>query len=133
MPNNIPHFKYRKINGYGKNLICIEVDGKVIHEVQNLYDFYKTFGFTEELGKSGILPEEFIWTEYVKDNEANYFACTQMHIIDYLKRFSELFRETYGAQCDSWIAAYAKSTATRDKKCVSCKMNPHCSNLAPEY
>lgn len=132
MQIKIPHFKYSIATDSSSHVLFIEADGKVIHEADSSEEFYKTFGYNQELKNSGVLPEEFIRKEYVKDNELNYyFACMQMHIIDYLRDYSVQFRETYGNQCDSWIAAYAEIVATRGEKCAPCRMNSYCTKLKP--
>ena len=129
MLNNIPHFKYHKANSPSYHSLCIEVDGKVIHEIDNLDEFYKTFGYTQAERHAGVLPEEFIWEKYVKENGENYFACKQMHLIDYLKRCSWVFRNTYGNLCEHWVAFYANSMHTKSDKCAACKHNLTCSYL----
>ena len=133
MQINIPHFKYSTSTGSGSPVLTIEADGKVVHEADSLDEFYKTFGYTQELKQAGVSPEDFLRDEYVKDNQLNYyFACMQMHIIDYLRNCSEQFRKAHGDQCNGWIAAYAEVVATRAEKCAPCRMNPFCTKLNPE-
>ena len=133
MQVQIPHFKYSISTDPINPVLSIEADGKVIHEEACSDEFYKAFGYNQQLKNAGVLPEEFISKEYIKDNEINYYlACMQMHIIDYLKNYSEPFKASYADQCDNWISGYAEIVATRGEKCASCRMMPYCIKLKPE-
>ncbi|MBI3479945.1 MAG: hypothetical protein HY016_06260 [Nitrosomonadales bacterium] len=59
MPMGMPHFKYFT-NATHR---CIEVDGEEIHKIENLDAFYNEFGYTTDIGKTGVLPDEFIWDD----------------------------------------------------------------------
>jgi len=125
MQNQMPHFKYRFItNRANKHVACIEVERRVVHEIRNLDEFYKTFGYDQHIAQAGILPDEFIWEKYIQSPDGDFSACLQMHIIEYLKKHSAAFREEYGNQCEGWLAAHAEVRAKRGMACAACRMEP---------
>jgi len=126
MQTDIPHFKYRskalscRQSGY-IDFGCIEADGEVIHKIENLAEFHKAFGYTQDMAKAGILPDEFIWEEYIRDAAANCATCFQIRILEYLIEHSAFFRKKYGNQCDNWIAAHAEARSAKGAACCACK------------
>ena len=78
------------------------------------------------MAKEGILPDEFIWDEYIKAGSVKSTACMQMHIIEYLNKFSGSFRKKYSDQYKSWIVADAKPE--NEDLCFSCDLKPFCSD-----
>lgn len=127
---NIPHVDYYAKRISSKSVLCIEVDGQVMHEINGLDDienFYTVFGYTREMAKAGVLPDEFIWSEYVNGAAAKYSACYRLHIIGYLNKHSVQFRNKYGEQSEKWIAAHADTKAAGDELCFICRMKPFCS------
>lgn len=126
----IPQIKYHA-KGRTAQLGFIEIDGECVHELHDLDAFYQVFGYSAEVSKAGILPDEFIWDKYIKDN-SRYTHCLQIHLIDYLKSHSEAFRKKYGVHADVWITYHAKSTAVKNDLCAACRMLPACSeNFLP--
>ena len=128
MHNPIPHFKYRFVNISSRRIPCIETCGRVIHEIRNLEEFYSLFGYSPEMSKAGVLPDEYIWAEYIKDSSADFTPCIQMHIIEYLRKHSIAFNKEYGDQCESWIAEHDKIKTERGIACAACRMKPYCEN-----
>lgn len=99
-----------------------------MHEItgfMELNKFYGVFGYTKEIAMAGNLPDEFIWTEYVS-GAAKYSVCYQMHIIEYLNKHSEKFRNLYGEECGVWLTAHAEEKAAEDSLCVACRIKPGC-------
>jgi hypothetical protein len=96
-----------------------------------LNEFYAAFGYTKEINKTGILPEEFIWEEYIKDG-ASHTECMQTHLIEYLNIHSGKFRSKYGDRCDEWITAHAKTRNEKSDLCFTCRMKPFCSTNMPQ-
>lgn len=127
MQIQIPHFRRRAGNGMDRHSEFIEMDGECIHKIENLDDFYKAFGYTEDIAKSGLLPEEFIWEEYIKGNALVFTECLQVHIIEYLRKHSDKFKHKYGEQAMNWIAAYAKTISSRGMSCAACRKNRVCT------
>lgn len=126
MHSLIPHFKYRFATISNKLVACIESDKKVIHEILNLDEFYSVFGYTQEISQTGVLPDEFIWAEYIKGSSADFSSCIQIHIIEYLRKYSDTFQKEYGSQCDSWIAAHNEVMVEKGAACVACRMKLFC-------
>ncbi len=98
---------------------CIELDGDAIHSITDLNEFYKYLGYSQEIGLSGILPEEFVWDTYFKDSVKNCASCYQLHIIDFLLRYSKTFAKKYGNQCHKLITPHTASKAQCSAK--TCK------------
>jgi hypothetical protein len=126
MQNQIPHIKHRTRGSY-KQLGFIEIDGEFIHDIKNLDEFYRAFGYSVEIAKAGILPDEFIWTEYIKDAPLAFTNCLQIHIIEYLLKHSDTFREKYRENCADWISAHVEAVTARGVLCATCRMKPYCS------
>jgi len=127
---NIPHVNYYAKRISSKNILFIEVDGQVMHKIDRFDDiekFYRLFGYASEMANSGILPDEFIWNEYLEGAAAKYSACYRMHIVEYLNNYSPSFRNKYGEQCEKWIAAHANTKVAGDELCFFCRMKPFCS------
>jgi len=122
MQDPMPYFKYRYVNILNKRIPCIETGGKIIHEIRDLEEFYRMFGYTPQASKAGLLPDEFIWSEYTNNAAADYSSCIQMHIVEYLGKHSDTFRQEYGTRWQNWLADHAKSREARGGGCVACRM-----------
>jgi hypothetical protein len=81
------------------------------------------------MAKAGILPDEFIWEEYVKDCAVNFESCLQMHIIEYLNKHSTIFKEKYDNQYEGLLARHALEREARGVACFVCRMKPFCIRL----
>ena len=127
MQNSIPHFRHCPRGGSDKQYGFIAIDGEFLHKIENLDEFYRAFGYTAEMAKEGILPDEFIWDEYIKDAPVAYTDCLQIHIIEYLLRHSDTFRKRYSCQSVSWIAEHVEAVTARGVLCATCRMKPFCS------
>lgn len=123
--SNIPHFNYQLSSIHHPHFQCIEVDGEVIHHIQDLDAFYAVFGYTPAMKQSYVSPEEFIWAEYVNDSNIQHANCMQMRIMEYLNKYSVAFREKYGAQYGRLLAAHAEEIAARGVTCIVCRMRHH--------
>jgi hypothetical protein len=126
MQNKIPHFQFHTVKNSSSYASCIEMDGEVIHYISNPDEFFKEFGYTADMRMAGVLPEEFIWDEYVKDPVSKFITCRQIHMIRFLKKHSDTFIRKYGNQCENWLATYAKVTAASGVACFACRMRPLC-------
>ena len=128
----IPHFEYESSSSTNKFVGAIKLDGKEIHHIQNMYEFYQYFGYTKSDAKEGVLPDEFIWMEYVNNHAADFTPCAQMHIIRYLEAHSDKFKEQYASQYKKWFDGHAKIRLQKGVVCASCKMNPYCEDVKPK-
>lgn len=90
--------------------ISISVKDETVYTVELLRydDFYAHLGYTEELKKAGILPDEFIWNQYTTDGCKESAAALQIKLIEYLSKYSITFMEQYGTECKSWISLLLK-------------------------
>ena len=126
MQKRKPNFTYtphRISNGY---VTSIEIDGQPIHKIKNIEAFYKEFGYTEEMRKDGVLPDEFIWDEYTKGNPSTHSACLQMHIIEYLAKNCDAFITEYGDQYQNWFDDHVELVTEKESYCVTCRAKPFC-------
>jgi len=126
MQNQIPHFKYNTSANMKKQLGHIAADGVILHWINNLDEFYKALGYTASMAKVGIMPDEFIWDEYIKEGAVNSTDCLQKHIIEYLSQHSDNFRKEHGDQYKSWLASHDGAIKEKDERCLSCNMNAFC-------
>lgn len=127
--HNIPRFKFVSTNLNQAHFRWILAGDEAIHHVTNLNEFYKEFGYSEEMAKAGILPDEFIWEEYIKDSEVDFDNCIQMHIVEYLNKHSPTFKEKYGNQREGLLASHAIEREARGVACFACRMQPFCNHL----
>ena len=127
----IPHFKYDLKNAASASFSCIEADGKIIHRIADAHEFYRAFGYKEDMARQGILPEEFIWAEYVKGRNASFSSCIQVHIIEYLNTHSATFRQMYGKQYASLLEQHARAREAGGLSCAACRVNLPCNMKQP--
>jgi hypothetical protein len=118
----IPHFNYRFVNVSRKRVPCIEVDGKVFHEIRELDRFYAYFGFSPATCRPDMLPDEFIWSEYTNSPSERFSDCVQIHIMRYLKDHSDTFNREYGELFDALLARHVTNMAQMGEFCIACKM-----------
>ena len=125
--SKIPHFSYIINSPKHKQYRCIVTKGEVIDKIDDLNEFYKTFGYTDELAQAGILADEFIWTEYVEDS--NLDVCMQMHIAEYLNNHSPKFREQYGNEYEAHVKEHVAARKNRGFACFACRHKPFCKDV----
>jgi hypothetical protein len=119
----IPRFNYVSRSGQ-PHFGDIVADGETFHHVNKPDEFYAAFGYTEELAKTGVLPDEFIWTEYIKDERLA--PCAQMHIMEYLIEHSSKFAELYGDEYRVLVLEHVRARAARGYPCYACKWVSSC-------
>ncbi len=125
MSSVMPHFKFGFTNISGARVLCIESGGKVLCEVSDPGEFYRVFGYRADPAQQpDLLPDEFLWAEYVNNPVADFSACLQIHIVDYLRKHSPSFMQEFGKHYEQWIADHASLRATRGKSCIACRFNP---------
>ena len=124
MSDVMPHFKFNYVDISGRRLLRIEAGGKVLHDVENLNEFYQVFGYRADPEmQADLLPDEFVWAEYINKPQADFSSCVQVHIIEYLNAHSEVFKSEYGHHFDKWIADHAHARAERGVCCVACRLS----------
>jgi hypothetical protein len=121
MKINIPNFSYGPRDA--KKNYVIELEGEVIHRIENMEEFFAALGYSPEISKEGILPDEFIWERFVRDAEAKCRQCLNFHIFRYLHQHSVRFNELYQANLEQWPAILAMSNLCGQAHCKACKIN----------
>ena len=111
MTNIIPHFNYQLPSSFNKQRGFIQIQGEAIHEIESLDEFYKELGYTLEIAKSGVLPDEFVWETYFRHHDRNCASCYQLHFIKYLAKHSATFSTKYRNQWEEWFTTFATAKA----------------------
>lgn len=123
--NEIPTFKYNLSNPRQHNYGCIVVGDEVFHRLGNVNEFHAALGYTEEMGKAGVVPDEFIWQRYTSDGAVKSARCLQVQIAVYLHKHSSRFRELYGRSYDEMIGGgIAGCVDDSDEHCFNCPKHP---------
>lgn len=124
LSNVMPHFKFHYVDISGRRSLCIETGGRIIHEILNLQEFYSEFGYRAAPGQPDELPDEFIWSEYVNNPAADFSPCIQIHILQYLKKHSDVFNMEFAGQFENLIADHVKAKGKTGISCIACRLNP---------
>jgi len=113
MENNIPLLKfYHKDPANGHlGYICI-TNGDEKYWIDDLNEFYSTFGDVDQMRKNGVMPEEFILDTFVNHQARNCQSCYQLHLIQYLVKHSDTFLNKFGEQLEEWINTYSTERIT---------------------
>lgn len=53
------------------------MDGKIIHQIDNVDDYYLEFAYTAKMVEAGVLPEEYIWMTYIQNATSNFAVFRQ--------------------------------------------------------
>jgi len=117
---NVPIFDYHLANPLSMQFRCVEMDGKIIHKINNINEFYHEFGYTPDMMKAGVLPEEYIWDKYIQNSTYNFMICIQIRIIQYLIKHSEEYCE----QCKIWLDTYLNESVA--ETCSHCGIKHVC-------
>ena len=116
--NTIPKFKYHLSNPCSEKYRGIEVNGEIIHWIENTDKFVELFGYTQDMRKTGVLPEEFIWNEYINKRDFDFTACIQVQIIEYLRVHSQKFLQKYGKTMRGMVSgSYKNARLKRRRMC----------------
>lgn len=125
----LPSLKYHLNPGH-MHFGSIVAAGEVLHKVTDLDEFYRGFGYTAELRKAGVLPEEFMWEEYIKGERGVIFStCMQVHMIEYLLLKSARFRQRYAEPAEKFVLAHAEEKLTLSVRCAACRIKEACEEL----
>ena len=108
MTDKIPHFKFHLKSSANRFKGRIELQGEVIHEISDFGEFYNTCGYTKSMMKKGILPDDYIWETFFKNSERNCTSCFQLHIIEYLLKYSDNFTKKFRHKCDELFEMHAE-------------------------
>jgi hypothetical protein len=126
----VPNFKYSSKDPANRHFGFIEIGEAEKFWIDSLENFYQAFGYSNDMRKLGILPNQFIWEEYLSDTAKNSL-CFQLHTIEYLIKYSAPFLKMYGEQCDDWIAALTEARSAEDgeecRDCIESRNKKYCS------
>jgi len=111
MTDNIPHFKFHIKSSANRFCGRIELKGEVIHTISDFGEFYSACGYGKSMAKMGILAEDYIWETFFKHDERNCTSCFQLHVIEYLFRYSDSFTKKFRHKCDEFIEAHVEKRA----------------------
>ena len=111
MTDNIPHFKFHIKSSANKFCGRIELKGEVIHTISNFSEFYSACGYHNSLAQKGIIAEDFIWETFFQHEDRNCTSCFQLHIIEYLLRYSDSFTKKFRHKCDAFIEVHVEKRA----------------------
>jgi hypothetical protein len=81
----------------------IEVNGVAVHQVMDVNEFYEALGYTDEVQREVVLPDEFIWDEYFRNGSDRSVACLDVKLIEYLMTNSEKFVEMFGREVEDRV------------------------------
>ena len=110
MPKNIPQFKFHLDPNVSGRLPCIKMHNEVIHEIQDLNEFYLAMGYNVNNVKNEFLPEEYIWDQFTKHSaRKNCTNCLQLRIINYLLAHSKAFLQKFGKHYNEWVSAHLEA------------------------
>ena len=123
-PPGLPKIRYNLSAPGRSDYGYIEIRGDLIHRIGDIDLFYRTLGYTEEIRKSHILPEEFIWDRYTRDGAIKSRHCLQLHIATYLLHHSAQFREEYGLAYEALLSACEIAGGHYDIRCHDCPGHP---------
>ena len=123
MPKEIPHFTYHLTNHSHPQFRMIMANNKVMGHIWNTPAFYLALGYKVSSGMALMLPEEFIWSEYHKDDAVKSEACLQARIIAYLNMTSILFTARYGSEYPGWAGSCSSKKIRGDASCTRCHMH----------
>lgn len=119
------HFSYNLSSPSRKDFGCIVANGFAYHRIDNFDEFYRALGYTESVRKtSSILPDEFVWDRYVRDNTAASFHCLQARIKNYLYKRSARFVDEFGREYERMLGRCSSSKMDDSDFCVECPMHP---------
>ena len=123
-----PNFQFSLSNYNDKHYRFITLGNDKIHRIANVDELYEALGYTNDIKRSGLLPDEFIWAEYRQPGSAKSPMCLQARIIEYLSKYSALFTEKYATQIKEWAGSCPEPGATEKQECCNCLLQPR-----PEY
>jgi hypothetical protein len=109
MTNPPLHITFNCNNYTLPNFRYVEVDGEAVHRISDIKQFYEALGYSDEINKQGILHDEFIWDEYLKDGSSKCDHCLKAKLVEYLKTHSMKFVEKYGSEIDQCLSICPES------------------------
>jgi hypothetical protein len=91
-----------------------------VHRIGDVDEFYKALGYNDEISKTGLMPEEYIWERYYKDKSEKSESCLQNKIIEYLNKHSPSFKMNFAVECQHWLESCKEKRADKSTSCTDC-------------
>ena len=126
-----PFFQYTLSSPNNRNYKYITLGDEKVHCIINVEEFYIALGYTEEIRKTGLMAEEFIWGEYRRDDSYKCQICIQVKIVAYLNSQSTKYKEKYATQFEYWYAKRIKKWTNNDVECENCVVPMRILNFSP--
>ena len=115
-----PQFQFHLASPSNSKNGYITLGEEKVHFIDDVNKFYRALGYTEEIRKTKILPEEFIWSEYRSENSKKTKTCLQIKIIEYLSNHSPTFKSKYADYCKHWIDTCNEKWMSNLIECEGC-------------
>jgi hypothetical protein len=103
-------------NQYG----YIMLGNEKVHHISDADEFYKALGYNDEVRKTGLMPEEYIWERYHRDESVKSEVCLQAKIIEYLNLHSPSFKNNYAIECEHMLESCKQKKANKSNECSGC-------------
>ena len=139
--SNHPHFQHMLSSPHHNQYGYITLGNEKVHRIGDVHEFYKALGYNDEISKTGLMPEEYVWEQYHKDKSEKSECCLQDKIIEYLSKHSPSFKKNYAVECEHWLANCMGKWTNKSTDCIkarkeqgdsACKINPSCSSQTEE-
>ena len=91
-----------------------------IHRIGEVDEFHKALGYNDEIRKTGLMPEEYIWERYHRDESVKSEVCFQAKIIEYLNLHSPSFKENYAFEREHWLSSCKEKWSNKSTECTGC-------------
>jgi len=122
MKTTFPTFQYNLQNPNSSNFGYITLGDEKVHYISDPKQFYEALGYTDARRYSGVLPEEFIWEAFFKDNREQCSLCLQLKIFGYVSKHSKIFRTIYAVDSLSLIENCMQKLSG-NAECMVCKLS----------
>jgi len=122
---SIPRLQYHLSSPSTSLYGWITAGGERVHRVANFDEFYRALGYTEEVSRTGLAPEEFLWERYRRDGAVKSEQCIQSLIAAYLNEHSAKFKAEFGREYDEMGGKCVLDCIDNDDaRCLDCPRHP---------
>ena len=115
-----PYFRHMLSSPHHNQYGYIMLGNEKVHHIRDADEFYKALGYNDEIRKSGLLTEEYIWEKYRKDKSIKSEVCLQAEIVEYLNKHSPTFKENYAVECEHWLSSCKEKWKNKSTECTGC-------------
>jgi len=123
---DLPHLNVILNSPNHQNYRQITSGDEPLHYIENVREFYYAVGYTDDMAKAMVMPDEFVWDEYVSN--VGYSVCLQKHILDYLNKNSPAFSENYGEAYNKFVKKHNDARIARGEACAGCRLRELCED-----